>query len=145
MKPELYTKVVLTLIMFLLALDARNQYVHPTTVVAALCPFAGMQFSSAGGLRSFDTRPGGLWVRDGGRRSHGKISEASGSLQRDHSACVLVSERAGFGQALGLGARRESGFAGALWGRFPTCGGLAARLCGIGGRSREAGWKPAAG
>jgi hypothetical protein len=38
------------------------------------------------------------------------------------------------------GARRGSGFAGALWGRFPTCGGLAARLCGIGGRSREAGW-----
>jgi len=42
-------------------------------------------------------------------------------------------------------SRRGSGFAGALWGRFPTCGGLAARLYGIGGRSREAGWKPAVG
>ncbi len=90
-KPDLYAKVVLTLIMLMLALDACNQYVHPTTVVAALCPFAGAQFSSAGGLRSFDTRTGNLWMRDDGGRSHGKISEAGGSPQRDQQSCVSVS------------------------------------------------------
>jgi hypothetical protein len=54
MKPGLFTNVVLTLTMLLLALDACNQYVHPTTAVAAQGTFAGVKFSSAGGSRQRD-------------------------------------------------------------------------------------------
>jgi hypothetical protein len=84
MKPGPFTNVALTFTMLLLALDACDQYVHPTTAVAAQGPFAGAQFLSASGLHSFDTRTGDHWMWDDGRWGHGKISEASGSLQRDY-------------------------------------------------------------
>jgi hypothetical protein len=65
MKPDLYTKAVLTVIAFMLVMIGCHQYISPMTVVQAEGPFAGVQFSTAGaGYRFFDTRTGDLWELD---------------------------------------------------------------------------------
>ncbi len=61
MKPDLYTKFVLTIIMLLLAVIACNHYVSPPATASAQGPFAGVQFSG-NGFSFFDTRTGDLWT-----------------------------------------------------------------------------------
>jgi hypothetical protein len=66
MKPDLYTKAVLTLIALLLAVIACNQYVHPETTASAQTqgPFDSVRYAASGDGRShyfFDTRTGDLW------------------------------------------------------------------------------------
>jgi len=64
MKPDIYTKAVLTVIAVALVAIASNQYTNPrTTVQAQASPFAGVQFT--GGrteFSAFDQRTGEWWV-----------------------------------------------------------------------------------
>ncbi len=56
MKPDIYTKAVLTVI-------ACNQHTHPTATARAQGPFAGVQFASPEGAFSFfEPRTGDIWV-----------------------------------------------------------------------------------
>jgi len=59
MKPDLYTKVALTVIALLLLLIACNQYVNPEAKVRAEGPFAGVQYAS--NLEWYDSRTGEIW------------------------------------------------------------------------------------
>ena len=62
MKPDTYTKAVLTVIALALLMIVCNQYAHPT-VVHAQGAFAGVQFNydrSSGGY-FFDARTGEVW------------------------------------------------------------------------------------
>ncbi|MGB8260964.1 MAG: hypothetical protein WCE75_11460 [Terracidiphilus sp.] len=62
MKPDLYTKAVLTVIAFMLVLIGCRDYVNPPTTVKAEGPFAGVQFSTSQGEDYFfDTRTGDVW------------------------------------------------------------------------------------
>ena len=61
MKPDLYTKVVLTVIAFMPVMIGCHQYIGPTAVAHAEGPFAGVQFS--GGTLQFtlfDSRTGDI-------------------------------------------------------------------------------------
>jgi hypothetical protein len=60
MKPDLYTKAVLTVIALMLTVIACNQYVSPAAAVQAQgSAFTGVQY---GGQNTFfDTRTGDLW------------------------------------------------------------------------------------
>jgi hypothetical protein len=58
MKPDLYTKAVLTIIALALVLIACNQYVHPAITADAQGPFAGVQYSN---VVFFDSRTGDIW------------------------------------------------------------------------------------
>ena len=60
MKPDLYTKIVLTVIALALVMIACNQYVHPAATAEAQGAFAGVQLGP--GLTFFDTRSGEIWV-----------------------------------------------------------------------------------
>jgi hypothetical protein len=62
MKPDLYTKAVLTVIAIALAAIAVNQYANPKTAVQAQGTFAGVQYSNGS---FFDTRTGEVWVYNG--------------------------------------------------------------------------------
>lgn len=62
MKPDLYTKAILTIIMLLLAVIACNQYVSPAATASAQGPFAGVQYAHS--LEFFDSRTGDLWSYD---------------------------------------------------------------------------------
>jgi hypothetical protein len=67
MKPDIYTKGVLTAIVILLAVIAAKPIFQPDATVSAQSPFSGIQFSyfdSRGEeyWRFFDTRTGELWV-----------------------------------------------------------------------------------
>jgi hypothetical protein len=65
MKPDLYTKTVLSVIAIMLSVIAGNQYIHPTTTVQAQGgQFAGVQYSTfpGGGHSFFDPRTGDIWV-----------------------------------------------------------------------------------
>ena len=78
MKPDLYTKVVLTVIAVMLSLIVCNQFLNPTsTAQAADAKFASMQFN--GGPYSFtmfDTRTGDIWgYTDTHHWSHAKVVE----------------------------------------------------------------------
>jgi hypothetical protein len=66
MKPDLYTKAVLTVIALALMLIACNQYAHPSVTARAEGPFAGVQFSSDHGPAFFDTRTGEVSLYDWG-------------------------------------------------------------------------------
>jgi len=48
MKPDLYTKAVLTVIAFLLVMIGCHQYVSPATTVKAEGPFANLQVAGEG-------------------------------------------------------------------------------------------------
>jgi hypothetical protein len=61
MKPDLYTKIVLTVIAFMLTIIACNRYVSPATTARAEGPFAGVQFSVGDGFYFFDGRTGQVW------------------------------------------------------------------------------------
>jgi hypothetical protein len=76
MKPDLYTKVVLTVIALALAVIACNQYINPREVVQAQSAFAGVQY--AGGLQFFDSRTGEVWTYE----KHGFATNYSWSANR---------------------------------------------------------------
>jgi hypothetical protein len=62
MKPDLYTKVVLTAIALALVRIACNQYVHPATTAQAHGAYAGVQFAGQGdNLWFFDSRTGDVY------------------------------------------------------------------------------------
>jgi hypothetical protein len=62
MKPDLYTKVVLTIIALALVLIACNHYSQPAVTAQAEGPFAGVQFSGdSRGFVLFDSRTGDIW------------------------------------------------------------------------------------
>ena len=62
MQADWYTKGVLTVIAFLLAMIAFKQYVSPDSVVRADGSFAGVQYSTSNGYNYFfDTRTGQIW------------------------------------------------------------------------------------
>jgi hypothetical protein len=69
MKPDVYTKAVLTVIALLLAVIAFKPLISPETTASAQGQFAGVQFN--GGLASddigfFDPRSGEIWGYSGG-------------------------------------------------------------------------------
>jgi hypothetical protein len=64
MKPDLYTKAVLTVIAFMLVMIGCHHYVSPATTVKAEGPFAGVQFSGPDTFSFFDTKTGDLWAYD---------------------------------------------------------------------------------
>jgi hypothetical protein len=62
MRPDIYTKSVLTVIALLLAMLVGKQYLSPDSVAYAQGSFAGVQFSGNGSYWGFfDTRNGDLW------------------------------------------------------------------------------------
>jgi hypothetical protein len=62
MKPDLYTKAVLSVIALLLLLLACNRYVNPESKARAAGPFAQLQFTySQGTYAFFDTNTGEIW------------------------------------------------------------------------------------
>jgi len=62
MKPDLYTKAVLTVIAVMLTVIACNQYVSPAaTASAQSAPLASVQYSGPTGYSFFDTRTGDVW------------------------------------------------------------------------------------
>jgi hypothetical protein len=68
MRTDTYTKIMLTIIAFMLTLIACKTVVSPEKNVNAEGPFAGVQFSNwYGQPEFFDTRTGEIWayVKDG--------------------------------------------------------------------------------
>jgi hypothetical protein len=62
MKPDLYTKAVLTVIAFMLVMIGFREFVNPTTTVSAEGPFSGVQFSGdTDTFTLFDSRTGDIW------------------------------------------------------------------------------------
>jgi hypothetical protein len=69
MKPDLYTKVVLTVVALMLVLIACHHYADPSSKASAEGPFAGVQFSGVGySFVLFDSRTGDVWYYDQGPR-----------------------------------------------------------------------------
>ena len=69
MKPDLYTKSILTVIALMLTVIAGKTVISPdTTASAQSAPFAGVQYHD---MEFFDTRTGDVWMYD---RSYGKLS-----------------------------------------------------------------------
>jgi hypothetical protein len=84
MKPDLYTKAVLTVIAFMLVMIGCRQYVIPTTTVHAEGPFAGVQFSgNSTHFTLFDSRTGDIWEYQKGfdGSEHTKISSPGSAVK----------------------------------------------------------------
>ena len=64
MRPDLYTKALLTVIALLLLMIACNQYVSPATTASAQGPFAGLQYAGPNSISFFDARTGEIWTYD---------------------------------------------------------------------------------
>ncbi len=80
MKPDLYTKAVLTVIAFMLVMIGCHQYTSPATTVKAEGPFAGVQFAKTVGTVSFfDPGTGTIWVYD----------EETKKVERHHKVVAL--------------------------------------------------------
>jgi hypothetical protein len=60
MKPDLYTKVVLTVIALMLTVIACKTVISPGTTANAQGPFAGVQYAGRGEF--FDSRTGEIWI-----------------------------------------------------------------------------------
>jgi len=85
MKPDLYTKAVLTVIALMLTVIACKTVITPTTTASAQGPFAGVQFVvDRGGFEFFDQRTGEVWEYFGsdGRLQSGGTSFKTGQLAR---------------------------------------------------------------
>jgi hypothetical protein len=62
MKPDIYTKAVLTVIAIMLTVIACNSYVSPSTKAQAQGQSAGVQLSGTdNGFYLFDNRKGDVW------------------------------------------------------------------------------------
>jgi len=63
MRPDLYTKAVLTVIAVMLTVIACSQYVSPRSVARAAGPLSGVQVAPDGGYNFsvFDSVTGDLW------------------------------------------------------------------------------------
>ena len=87
MRIDLYTKVVLTVIMLLLGVIAIRPLVHPDTTASAQGPFAGVQFASYGGYTFFDSRTGDIWLYNSpdipGAPSHLRLTKFGQPLVND--------------------------------------------------------------
>jgi hypothetical protein len=89
MKPDLYTKAVLTVIAIMLTAIACNPYISPKSIVQAQSAFAGVQYSDSAGYPSFfDPRTGdvweyGIWGDKAFVKSHFKIAKpgAGGTVE----------------------------------------------------------------
>ena len=79
MKPDIYTKAVLTVIAIMVTVIAGKPLVSPdTTASAQSAQFAGIQFGSAVGvLYFFDSHSGEIWAYNGytGVSETGKLDE----------------------------------------------------------------------
>ena len=64
MKPDLYTKAVLTVIAFMLVMIGCRQYVSPITTVKAEGQFAGVLYTGPSLYSFFDTKTGEVWEHD---------------------------------------------------------------------------------
>jgi hypothetical protein len=68
MKPDLYTKAVLTVIAFMLVMIGCRQYASPTIAVKAGSQFANLVFSANNsGYSFFDLQTGEIWEYQGPR------------------------------------------------------------------------------
>jgi len=61
-KPDLYTKLGLTIIMLLLAVIACNHYASPAATAQAEGPLTGVQYSGPNGHCFSDSHTGDLWI-----------------------------------------------------------------------------------
>jgi hypothetical protein len=78
MRPDRYTKIVLTVIAFMLTVIACRTVVSPAATAQAQATLAGVQYSGPNAHFFFDTRTGDLWAySDEGRK------DESGEF-RDH-------------------------------------------------------------
>jgi len=74
MKPDLYTKIVLSIIAFVVTVIACKSVVSPETTATAQVSFAGVQFTSTYGTNTFfDTRTGEVWVYHGNDEAPGQL------------------------------------------------------------------------
>ena len=75
MKPDLYTKAILTIIAILLAVIVCNQYISPARIASAQETFADVQFTGDGLERNFfDAKTGDLyWYRGENLTQHRKL------------------------------------------------------------------------
>jgi hypothetical protein len=80
MKPDVYTKVVLTVIALVLVVIAAKPLLKPDTTVNAQSTFSGVQFSSSDrGYAFFDPRTGDLWSYRGDI-THFRLTKLGGRL-----------------------------------------------------------------
>jgi hypothetical protein len=89
MKPDLYTKAVLTVIALALGMIACDRYVHPNTSAAAQGPFAGVQ--TMGFTDFFDTRTGEIYVYET-RKGDGTSAPLPAKLRLTRLGEPLVDE-----------------------------------------------------
>jgi hypothetical protein len=64
MKPDIYTKAVLTVIALMLIIIACKTIITPDTIARAQGPFEGVQCSGSGAPFFLDSRTGELWEYD---------------------------------------------------------------------------------
>ena len=86
MRIDLYTKIVLTMLVLLLAVVASTPLFQPQSALAQ-GKYVGLQFSYSGGNHAFfDTRSGDVWeYGDNGHfRQHYKVHEFGKDHDRDH-------------------------------------------------------------
>jgi hypothetical protein len=62
MKPDIYTKVVLTVIAVVLIVIAGNQYISPRVTARAAGQFSSVQATGTRGSVFFDSNTGEIWV-----------------------------------------------------------------------------------
>jgi hypothetical protein len=62
MRPDLYTKAVLTVIAIMLTVLVLKPFSNPPTTAQAQGSFSGVMFAASGAYEFFDPRTGELWV-----------------------------------------------------------------------------------
>jgi hypothetical protein len=97
MKPDLYSKAVLTVIAFMLVMIGCHQYVSPTASVKAdktEWQFANIQFVGIGTeLWAIDTKSGDVWVYDANHYSMGAPREVKDKLKLTQLGQSLMKQR----------------------------------------------------
>jgi hypothetical protein len=89
MKPDFYTKTVLTVIAIALIVIACERYVSPP-IAQAQGPFASVQFSSNAGMFStFDSRTGDVWVYYGNGKNSGPLPRGHVKLTAPGAPAIL--------------------------------------------------------
>jgi hypothetical protein len=84
MKPDIYTKAVLTVIATALVALVVNQYVKPSATAQAQAKFAGVQFAAerSGGFELFDSRTGDIWI-------YHSTHERKGQVEMEHARIAM--------------------------------------------------------